>query len=133
DLRKFAKVTLLETKTLHESVHLKDLGPEPLDKSFEYKTFKSQLLKRSLGKVKTVLMDQSLISGIGNIYSDEILWRASVHPLSIVGRIPEKNLKMMFTAMKETLKKGIDFGGDSTSDYKNIEGENGKFQDHHRA
>jgi formamidopyrimidine-DNA glycosylase len=133
DLRKFAKVTLLETKTLHDSVHLKDLGPEPLEESFDYATFKKRLLKRAKGKIKTVLMDQSLIAGIGNIYSDEILWRASVHPLSIVEKIPEKNLKQMFTATKETLRKGIDFGGDSTSDYKNIEGENGKFQDHHRA
>ena len=132
-MRKFAKVTLLSTKEIHDSVHLKDLGPDPLDKKFTYAAFKSQLLKRSNGKIKTVLMDQSLIAGIGNIYSDEILWRASVHPLSMVSKIPEKNLKEMFKAMKEVLSKGIRFGGDSMSDYRNIEGERGKFQDHHKA
>ncbi len=133
DMRKFAKVTLIPTKDLAESVHLKDLGPEPLHKNFQFKIFNFQLHKRPRSKIKTVLMDQTLIAGIGNIYSDEILWRGSVHPLSLAGKIPEKNLKEMFKATKETLKKGIDFGGDSMSDYRNIMGEKGKFQDHHRA
>ena len=78
-------------------------------------------------------MDQTLIAGIGNIYSDEILWRAGVHPLSIVGKIPAKNLKLMFAAMKKVLKEGIDFGGDSMSDYRNIRGERGHFQERHCA
>jgi len=133
DMRKFAKVTLLETKTAHNSVHLKDLGPEPLGRNFRFTIYKKQLLTRPKGKIKQVLMDPHVIAGIGNIYSDEILWRAGIHTLSIVGKIPEKNLKLAYTAMKETLKKGIDFGGDSMSDYKNIKGEKGKFQDHHQA
>jgi formamidopyrimidine-DNA glycosylase len=133
DMRKFAKVTVLETRSLHDSIHLKDLGPEPLEKSFDYKTFQEQLLKRPKGKIKQVLMDPFVIAGIGNIYSDEILWRACIHPLSIVEKIPEKNLKLAFKAMKEVLQKGIDFGGDSMSDYKNIKGEKGQFQEHHRA
>lgn len=133
DMRKFAKVTVLETKTIHDSVHLADLGPEPLENSFDFKSFKTQLLTRQNGRIKQVLMDPCVVAGIGNIYSDEILWRASIHPLSIVKSVPEKNLKLAFTAMKETLKKGIDFGGDSMSDYRNISGEKGKFQDHHRA
>jgi formamidopyrimidine-DNA glycosylase len=133
DLRKFAKVTVLATEGIHESIHLSNIGPEPLDDSFDYHMFKARVFTRPKGKVKQVLMDPSVIAGIGNIYSDEILWRASAHPLSIVNKIPEKHLKEMFKATKELLRKGIDFGGDSTSDYKNIEGESGKFQAHHRA
>lgn len=133
DLRKFAKVTVIETPRLAHSIHLSGLGPEPLGKSFDYKIFKAQLLKRAKGKIKSVLIDQTLIAGIGNIYSDEILWRAGVHPLSSPAKIPEKNFKEMFEAMKEVLKKGIDFGGDSMSDYRNIKGEKGKFQEHHQA
>ena len=133
DMRKFAKVTLVRTSELGKSLHLEHLGPEPLDKNFQFSIFKSQLLKRPKGKIKQILMDQSLIAGIGNIYSDEILWRASVHPLSPSSQIPEKNLLAMFKATKETLRKGIDFGGDSMSDYRNIKGEKGKFQEHHRA
>ena len=133
DMRKFAKVTLVKTSELEKSLHLEHLGPEPLEKVFKFKVFKSQVLKRPKGRIKQVLMDQNLISGIGNIYSDEILWRSGVHPLSHPGRIPEKNLQAMFRAIKETLRKGIGLGGDSMSDYRNIKGERGKFQDHHHA
>jgi len=133
DMRKFAKITLVKTSDLEKSLHLGHLGPEPLDKNFQFSQFKSQIMKRPGGKIKQVLMDQSLISGIGNIYSDEILWRSGVHPLSHPDQIPEKNLRAMFKAVKETLRKGIDLGGDSMSDYRNIKGEKGKFQDHHRA
>ncbi len=133
DMRKFAKVTLLQTKTMHDSIHLAGLGPEPLNPKFDFLKFKTRLLTKPKGKVKQVLMDPYVVAGIGNIYSDEILWRAGVHPLSRVDKIPDKNLKLAFTAMKEVLKKGIDFGGDSMSDYKNINGEKGQFQDHHQA
>ena len=133
DMRKFAKVTLLSTDKLENSAELQHLGPEPLDSDFTFDVFKDRILKRKNGKIKTVLMDQTLIAGIGNIYSDEILWRASIHPEEIVSNIPEKNLKIMYTAVKDTLKKGIDFGGDSMSDYRNIYGERGQFQEHHEA
>lgn len=133
DLRRFAKVTVIKTDILHDSSHLKGIGPEPLDSKFDYKAFKARLLTRPKGKTKQVLMDPAVVAGIGNIYSDEILWRASVHPLSTTEKIPEANLKLMFKAAKETLAKGIHFGGDSTSDYLNIEGKPGKFQAHHRA
>ncbi|MGH7249547.1 MAG: DNA-formamidopyrimidine glycosylase [Minisyncoccia bacterium] len=133
DMRKFGKITLLDTKVAHESLHLNNIGPEPLEKNFTLSKFKERLHKKARGKIKTVLMDQSVIAGIGNIYSDEILWRAGVHPERPAGKIKEKELKLMFRAMKETLKKGIDLGGDSMSDYRNIHGLPGKFQLHHEA
>lgn len=133
DMRKFAKVTLVKTAEVDKSMHLENLGPEPLDSKFGIKNFESRIMIRPKGKIKQVLMDQSIIAGIGNIYSDEILWRAGVQPLSIVKLIPKKRLKSMFTAMKEILKRGINLGGDSMSDYRNIKGEKGNFQEHHRA
>ena len=133
DMRKFAKVTLVKTSELEKSLHLEHLGPEPLEKNFQFSIFNSQLKKKPWGKIKQVLMDQSLIAGIGNIYSDEILWRSGVHPLSYPSKIPDKNLRVMFVATKEILMKGINFGGDSMSDYRNIKGEKGEFQEHHRA
>jgi len=133
DMRKFAKVTLIPTDELDKSEHLKTLGPEPLEDDFALEDFKSRLKKRSRGKIKQVLMDPKVIAGIGNIYSDEILWRACVHPLSIVGKIPKKNLEEMYKAMKEVLKKGILLGGDSMSDYRDIRGERGQFQEYHKA
>jgi len=133
DARKFGKITLLESNAAHRSKHLDKIGPEPLEESFDFEEFKSRLSGKPGGEIKTVLMDQSVLAGIGNIYSDEILWRAGVHPERKVSNIKEKELKLIFRATKETLSKGIDLGGDSMSDYRNIDGSPGKFQLHHEA
>ena len=129
DARKFAKVMLL----LENTVHFQDLGPEPLGKSFDLKKFKECLLKKPASRIKQVLMDQSVISGIGNIYSDEMLWSAGIHPLSRVRDIPLKELGKLFVSMKKVLEKGLDFGGDSTSDYRQIDGRPGKFNHAHNV
>ena len=100
---------------------------------FNLKMFKERLSKKRGGKTKTVLMDQSIIAGIGNIYSDEILWRAGVNPERKVSKLREIEIKLMFKAIKKILSKGIDFGGDSMSDYRNIHGLPGRFQLHHQA
>jgi len=133
DARKFGKITLLNTAVAHDTKHLNNIGPEPLDKNFTLEKLKERLDKKPNGKIKTVLIDQSVIAGIGNIYSDEILWRAGIHPERKVSKIKEEELKKIFKAIKETLAKGIDFGGDSMSDYRNIYGLPGKFQLHHEA
>ena len=133
DMRKFGKITLLDTKTAHDTKHLNNIGPEPLEKMFNLKMFKERLSKKRGGKTKTVLMDQSIIAGIGNIYSDEILWRAGVNPERKVSKLREIEIKLMFKAIKKILSKGIDFGGDSMSDYRNIHGLPGRFQLHHQA
>jgi formamidopyrimidine-DNA glycosylase len=137
DMRKFAKVTLIPEAALEkgadQSLHLANIGPDPLDKSFTFNVFKESLNRRPTGRIKTVLMDQSIIAGIGNIYSDEALWRAGIHPEERVRNIPDALLKKLYSASIAVLKKGIDFGGDSMSDYRNIHGKRGKFQEQHRA
>jgi formamidopyrimidine-DNA glycosylase len=138
DARKFGKITLLDTKIAHESKHLNNIGPEPLDKSFNLEKLKERLNKKPNGKIKTVLIDQNIIAGIGNIYSDEILWRAGVHPERKVSTLLRQGsggqeIKNIYRAMKNTLAKGINFGGDSISDYRNIYGLPGKFQMHHET
>ena len=133
DMRKFAKVTLFPTAKAHLSEHLSGIGPEPLEKDFDFAKFKTRLLTRSNGKIKQVLIDPKVMAGIGNIYSDEILWNSGIHPLSIIFKIPELQLRKMFSAVKLILKKGIRFSGDSTSDYRTPLGAKGSFQHHHRA
>ena len=133
DVRKFGKVIVFDTSDFHTHKDLALLGPEPLETSFGFKEFKDALSKKPNGKIKQVLLDQTIIAGIGNIYSDEMLFESDVHPLSVVKHIPDKNLKLMYTAMKKVLSKGIDFGGDSTSDYRNIYGERGTFHHHHKV
>jgi formamidopyrimidine-DNA glycosylase len=133
DSRKFGKVTILETKDAHNTIHLKGVGPEPLEQTFTFKNFKDTLIKKPNWPIKQSLMDQYTIAGIGNIYSDEMLWLSSIHPESRIGKIPTPYLKNLFLAMKKVLNKGIDFGGDSMSDYRDINGERGKFQNHHNV
>ena len=128
DSRKFGKITLMDTDTAHESIHLKNIGPEPLDKNFTFIKFMERLNIKPNGNIKTVLMDQSVIAGIGNIYSDEMLWLSGIHPESKPAYIPISELKLLYKSMNDVLSKSIDFGGDSMSDYRNINGERGKFQ-----
>jgi formamidopyrimidine-DNA glycosylase len=135
DSRKFGKVTMVPTNTIHESIHLKGIGPEPLEKNFSFEKFRERLLAKKGKKnaIKTVLMDQSIVAGIGNIYSDEMLWLSGIYPESRADKVPNKNFEKLYTSMKEVLNLGIDFGGDSMSDYRDIDGKRGKFQNHHNA
>ncbi len=133
DTRKFGKITLLDTDTAHDTVHLSNIGDEPLDKNFVFEKFKERLLLKPTKNIKTVLMDQSVIAGIGNIYSDEMLWLSSIHPESKTKNIPDKYLKALYISMREVLNKGIDFGGDSMSDYRDTDGKRGNFQNHHNV
>ncbi len=133
DARKFGKVTLLDTDTMHESIHLKNIGPEPLDYNFSVKDFKKAILSKPNKNIKTVLMDQTVIAGIGNIYSDELLWLSNVHPNSKPQNIKEKDWTVLYKNMVIVLNKGIDFGGDSTSDYRDIDGNKGNFQNTHNV
>ena len=133
DVRRFAKVTLIKSNGKDSSLHLAGIGPEPLDESFTLEAMSSRISLRPQGKIKQVLMDQSIIAGIGNIYADESLWRAGIHPLELVKDVTPTQQKHLFTAIKQTLAKGIDFGGDSTSDYRNVLGERGTFHEGHHA
>ncbi len=133
DVRKFAKVTLLATKEAHLTKHLSSLGPEIFDSNFNKKKFEERLTKKPNGKIKSVLMDQNIISGVGNIYSDEALWLSGIHPESTVKKIGREDIYALFFATKKVLEKGIKFGGDSMSDYRRIDGSPGDFSHEHNA
>jgi formamidopyrimidine-DNA glycosylase len=132
DLRKFAKVTLINTNEIDIHPEL-NLGPDPLDKNFNYKKFKEIISKKPTGRIKNVLMDQELIAGIGNIYSDEALWMTGIDPETPVKKIKDEKLKDLLKSIKFVLRKGINFGGDSMSDYRTPSGEPGNFQKHHQV
>lgn len=133
DTRKFGKITILNTEMAKNSKHLNTLGIDALSKDLNAKKFGELLNERANGKIKSVLLDQTKIAGIGNIYSDEALWLANIHPLSIVSKIPSNVMAELYKATVKVLEKGIDFGGDSTSDYRNIHGEHGKFHHAHNV
>ncbi|MCX6813701.1 MAG: DNA-formamidopyrimidine glycosylase, partial [Candidatus Azambacteria bacterium] len=79
------------------------------------------------GPIKKILMDQNVVSGIGNIYSDEILFTAKIHPLRKVEKLGDKELKAVFEAAKKILKKAIKLHGTSTSDYRDTAGRAGHY------
>jgi len=124
DLRKFAKVELLDKKTLEKE--LEKIGPEPLDKEFTFDKF-LEVLKKKRGKIKQILMNQEIIAGIGNIYSDEILWRAKIHPFREVSTLNQTELKRIFITIKALLPKAVELGGESISDFRRPSGEKGYF------
>jgi formamidopyrimidine-DNA glycosylase len=130
DMRKFAKVTLVTDAVRKE---LDALGVEPLDKAFDKKVFTNSVRRFPNAYIKTALMDQRLVVGIGNIYSDEILHASQTLPHRKVHDLNDQELGRIFTYIAPILRSGIDFGGDSMSDYRNIYGERGLFQGKHKA
>ena len=126
DLRKFAKVELWDRKELEESEGIKNLGLEPLEKSFNFEKFKN-CFKNKKGEIKQVLMDQTVIAGIGNIYSDEILWEAKIHPFRKIPKLNQSEFKKIYNALQRILKKAIELQGESISDFRRVSGEKGRF------
>lgn len=136
DTRRFGNFFIVSNKDINEGkvAELEALGPEPLELAFSPEILAERLTPHSNKKIKPTLMDQNVLAGIGNIYADEILWRAGIHPEEIIENILNtEKLREIFKAMKFLLKRGIDFGGDSMSDYRNVDGEKGRFQTKHEA
>ena len=131
DARKFAKVELWKTEELNKE--LEKLGPEPLGKNFIFEKFKKALGKKKSGKIKQVLMSPEVIAGIGNIYASEILWQAKVHPEKSVAKLSEKELELIYQAIKKILEIAIKLGGDSFSDYRKPDGTKGDFDTERKA
>ncbi len=127
DLRRFAKVLCGPEEKIRNLLEIKNLGPEPLDSKFTFESFK-KLFENKKGIIKSVLMDQSFIVGIGNIYADEILYRAKIHPISKVEKLKEKQLKITYNAIKTILKDAIRARGTSIDDFRDAYGKKGKYE-----
>lgn len=126
DMRKFAKVIVLPEKIIKEK--LGKLGPEPFDKNFNFKKF-FEIMKGRGGKIKSVLMDQNVIAGIGNIYSDEILWLAGIHPTMKTSNLKKPELKKIYQSIRPVLNKAIRARGSSYIDYRDAQGKKGRYQE----
>jgi formamidopyrimidine-DNA glycosylase len=99
-------------------------GPEPLARSFTAARFAERLAGRR-GKLKSLLLDQSFIAGVGNIYADEALWRARLHPLRTADTLDERDVRRLHRAVRQVLREGIANRGASFSDYVGADGEPG--------
>lgn len=129
DARKFGTIELFSANDLHKK--LSKLGPEPLSPLFSLELFIERLQKKKETPLKQVLMNQEVIVGVGNIYSDEALFLAHLHPLRTPSSLSPKELKLLYTSVISVLTSGIAFGGDSMSDYRNTDGARGEFQGKH--
>ncbi len=127
DIRKFGFIKILNKQELHRSLHLKSLGPEPFEKKFNFKYFKDFLAKRKR-MIKDILMDQRFVSGLGNIYANEVLFFSKIKPMKKADSIQDYEIKRVIFHTKRILKIAISFGGSSLKDFSSSDGKKGRFQ-----
>jgi formamidopyrimidine-DNA glycosylase len=105
----------------------KKVGPEPLSDGFTWQELKERLSRRKHTNIKAALLDQSVVAGIGNIYADESLWGAKIHPATIVEKVSDKKVKDLHNSIRAILPLGIDKGGSTAHTYVNAEGRKGSY------
>ncbi len=130
DQRKFGWIKVIETDKISENDFYKGLGPEPLDNSFTPNLLKERLQKHKSWPIKVAIMDQSTISGIGNIYAAEACFDAKLDPKTKVSELKDKDFKLLHAGITRSLSDGIKYGGSSRANYVNAEGEKGLFLDY---
>lgn len=126
DTRKFGRIWLLSNADLEAL--FAHLGPEPLEEAFTRATFHF-LLRHRKGRLKPLLLDQSLVAGLGNIYVDEALWTARLHPLRTVLSLTDDDVDRLYDAIRSVLTEAVHRRGTSFSDYRDAWGETGSNQD----
>lgn len=130
DQRKFGWIKLVESSKLKVQSYIKDLGPEPLEKSFTWQVLKRQLQKRLKTPVKVAIMDQQIISGIGNIYASEACFIAKIDPRTKVLKLTDDQHKKLHLGIVKSLSDGIKYGGSTKTHFVNSDGRKGVFLDH---
>nr|WP_072053245.1 DNA-formamidopyrimidine glycosylase [Bacillus atrophaeus] len=130
DVRKFGTMHLFHPGEEMRELPLSQLGPEPDDKEFTDAYLKERLMKTNRA-VKTALLDQKAVVGLGNIYVDEALFRAGIHPETKANQLSAKKIKKLHEEIKNTLQEAIDAGGSTVRSYINSQGEIGMFQLRH--
>ena len=127
DVRKFGFIKFDKYNELKKNSHLKHLGPEPLNNLFNFTYFKKYIKSRNR-IIKDLLMDQKFVSGLGNIYTNEILFYSKVRPARKISKLRDKEIKRIISNTKKILKKAIAKGGSSIKDFSSSSGKAGTFQ-----
>jgi formamidopyrimidine-DNA glycosylase len=127
DQRKFGWMRLLATQEIMGIDFFKRIGPEPLAADFGWVQFKERLRRRPKSGIKAVLLDQTVIAGVGNIYADESLWGAKIHPLTIVSNLTDAKIKTLHYELIFVLNLAIEKGGSSDKNYVNAKGKKGSY------
>ena len=127
DIRKFGFFKFYNSTKISLSSHLKNLGPEPLEKKFNINYFKNFILGKKT-KIKNILMNQKFISGLGNIYVNEILFLSGVKPSRNVSKLKDFEIRKIIINTKKILNASIKLGGSSIKDFSSGDGKKGDFQ-----
>jgi formamidopyrimidine-DNA glycosylase len=127
DQRKFGWVRLLPTVEVPAIDFFLKVGPEPLAENFTAKDLAERLKRRPNSGIKAALLDQTVIAGIGNIYADESLWAAKIHPLTKVSDLSDAEMHALYDGLTKILRLSIEKGGSTDRNYVDAEGKRGSY------
>lgn len=127
DQRKFGWMKLVPTIGVEEIPFISKLGPEPLELSTTAEQFVARIRRRNGSMIKPAILDQTVIAGVGNIYADEALWSAKIHPETRVRDVSDDDLVNLFVQTVAVLKLSIEKGGSTDRNYVDAEGRKGSY------
>jgi formamidopyrimidine-DNA glycosylase len=133
DFRQFGYLKLVTDKELPEVKELQGFGPEPLEKDFTFEVFENILKKRPKAKIKPFLLDSNMIAGIGNIYSDEIMFFAKVRPTRTLKSLKPEEKKLLYKGIIKILQDAVDHYGSSVGDFVRPSGDWGTYGKLHKV
>ena len=129
DQRKFGWMRLMPTIEIPNIDFMQRVGPEPLNDDFTADIFIKRIMRRKNSSVKAAILDQTVLAGVGNIYADESLFAAGIHPASLVSAIPKSKLTLLHKEIIDVLELSIQKGGSTDRNYVNAEGKRGSYID----
>ncbi len=133
DQRKFGWMKLMPSLEVPNIDFMQKVGPEPLEAGFTPDEFAQRFTRRARTNIKTALLDQTVIAGVGNIYADESLWGAKIHPQRLVSTITESEFTLLYDELRTVMNLAIEKGGSTDKNYVNAEGKRGSYMDFARV
>lgn len=133
DQRKFGWMRLMPSLEVPEIDFMKKVGPEPLEDDFTAEEFAGRFTRRANTSIKAALLDQTVVAGVGNIYADESLWGARIHPKRLVKTVTADEFRLLYTELRDVMNLAIEKGGSTNQNYVNAEGKRGSYMDFARV
>ena len=133
DQRKFGWVRLMPTLEVPNIDFMKKVGPEPLTAEFTALEFADRFKRRARSPIKAAILDQTVVAGVGNIYADESLWGAKIHPQRLTGTITSAEFQKLYEELRAVMNLAIEKGGSTDKNYVNAEGKRGSYMDFARV
>jgi formamidopyrimidine-DNA glycosylase len=127
DQRKFGWMKLMPTIEVENIDFMKKVGPEPLEADFTPQEFTERFKRRAKTNIKAALLDQTVVAGVGNIYADESLWGAKIHPQRLVHAVTSEEFESLYHELRDVMNLSIEKGGSTDKNYVNAEGKRGNY------